>query len=101
METFLVEHYRPGADQRALRRAVRALRAAAVEMSAEGCAIRHLRSAIVPDDDGFLSFFEAASEELVRDAHTRARVECERISRTVSTNGDYDEPKEESCAEPH
>lgn len=101
METFLVEHYRPGADQRALRRAIRALRAAAVEMSGEGRAIRHLRSAIVPDDEGFLSFFEAASEELVRDAHDRARVKYERISRALSTDDDQDEPKEESCAEPH
>ncbi len=75
MKTYLVEHYQPGLDVEALKRAAGRVRAAAV-----GSDVRYLCSTIVPTDEGFLSVFEAASENAVREAYGRAGVTFERIS---------------------
>lgn len=83
-QTYLVEHYRPGLEVKELRRSVSRLRDSAREMEREGKAVRCLRSTIVPGDESFLCVFEAASEELVREAYARAGTGFERISRAIA-----------------
>jgi hypothetical protein len=82
--TYLVEGYRPGSPVEALKWAAERLRAAAEEMSREGKPVRYLRSTIVPTDESCLFLVEAASEDLVREAHARAGVRFERISTAIS-----------------
>jgi hypothetical protein len=87
VETYLVEHYRPGLTVEELRHTAARVRTAAGAMEHEGTAVRYLRTAIVPTDEAFLSVFEAESEEDVRRAYTRAGVVFERISLVI---GDAD-----------
>ncbi len=86
-ETYLVEHYRPGLPLEDLRRAAGVIRAAVSAMEREGSPVRYLRSTIVPQDEAFLSVFQAASEELVREAYERAGVCFDRISRAIAADG--------------
>ena len=95
---FLVEHYRPGLSSDRLAAAVSDVRAAAAALAAEGRPLAYLRSAIVPDDEAYLSFFRASSKADVRAAYDRACVRFERISEVVPTEP---EPQEETCAESH
>jgi hypothetical protein len=78
VQTYLVEHYHPGYDADALKRAAARVRAAAEAV--DGARVRHLRSTIVPTDEAFLSVFEAASDGAVREAYLRAGLSFERIS---------------------
>lgn len=80
METYLVEHYRPGHGVEQLRDAAELVQAAALALQTEGRAVQHLRTTIVPGDEAFLSLFEAGSEAAVREAYARAGVAFERIS---------------------
>ena len=82
--TFLVEHYRRGETVDGVRRALARVRDAVAAMESAGKPIRHLRAAIVPDDEAYLCVFDADSEELVREAYTRAGVPFERISRAIA-----------------
>lgn len=84
MQTYLVEHYRPGLDPDGLRQAAALVRAAAAALEREGSSLRYLRSTIVPTDEAFLTIFEAASEGAVRDAYARADLPFERISIAIS-----------------
>ena len=84
MQTYLVEHYRPGHGVEQLRDAAELVQAAALALQTEGRAVQHLRTTIVPGDEAFLSVFEADSESAVRDTYTRAGVLFERISPAVS-----------------
>ncbi len=79
-QTYLVEHYRPGALPEELRHGAAEVRAAVDELEREGIAVRYLNATIVPTDESFLCVLESASEELVREAYTRAGVAFERIS---------------------
>jgi len=80
MQTYLVEHYRPGMNAEALQESAALIRAAAAALEREGSPVHYLRSTIVPTDEAFLSVFEAASESAVREAYARAGVPFERIS---------------------
>jgi hypothetical protein len=84
VETYLVEHYRPGFGTDALQQAAGLVRAAATALEREGRALHYLRSTIVPTDESFLSVFEAGSEGVVREAYARAGVPFERITRALS-----------------
>jgi muconolactone delta-isomerase len=84
METYLVEHYRPGSGPAELQGAAERVRAAASALAIEGGKLRYLRSTIVPGDEAFLSIFEADSESAIRDAYARAGVAFERISRALA-----------------
>jgi Protein of unknown function (DUF4242) len=53
-------------------------------MEREGKEVRYLRSTIVPVDESFTCVFEAATEELVREAYARAGIPFERISRAIA-----------------
>jgi len=83
MQTYLVEHYRPGLDEEGLRRTVASVRTAALALESEGGRVHYVRSTIVPNDEAFLSVFEAASESVVREAYGRAGATFERISRAI------------------
>ena len=79
-QSYLVEHYRPGLSAAELERAARRVRDAIGELQREGEPVRFLHSTIVAADESLLCVVEAASEELVRAAYTRANVPYERIS---------------------
>jgi hypothetical protein len=83
VQTFLVEHYRPGLTAADLRHAARTIRAATLALEGEGSPVHYVRSTIVPGDEAFLSVFEAESEEAVRRAYARAGVPFERISLAI------------------
>jgi hypothetical protein len=83
METYLVEHYRPGLDADSLRRAVAVIRKSASAVESEGGALHYVRSTIVPGDEAFISIFEASSEALVHEAYARAQLSFDRISRAI------------------
>ena len=82
--TYLVEHYRPGAQLDALEEAAARLGVAAAAMAREGKAVSHVQATIVPHDEALLCVLVAVSEELVRELYARADVPCERISAAVS-----------------
>jgi hypothetical protein len=86
-QTFLVENYHPGLGAEELRRIVSHIRDAVAEMNQDGKAIRHRCSAVVSADESFLCVIEAASEELTREAYTRAGIHFERISPALLEEG--------------
>lgn len=86
METYFVEHYQPGVDAAGLRRAALRLRYAAAALGGEAGGLRYVRSTIVPEDEAFFSLLEARSERLVREAHARAGVPFERITRAIDAD---------------
>ena len=86
-QTYLVENYHPGLGADELRQIVSSVRDAVAEMNQDGKAIRYLLSTIVPDDESFLCVIEAASEELAREAYTRAGIPFERISPALLEEG--------------
>ena len=79
-QTYLVEHYRPGASADGLKRWAALVRETAAEMEQQGRPVRYLRSTIVPADESLLCVLEAASEELVRELYASARIPFERLS---------------------
>jgi hypothetical protein len=82
-ETFLVEHYRPGLTAEELGAWAVKVRDTTGEMEREGKPVRYLRSTVVPTDESLLCTFEAASEQLVRDAYARAGIPFERITAVI------------------
>jgi hypothetical protein len=86
LETFLVEHYRPGLDTTELWTAVAAIRQATATRR-ERHAVRYLRSTVVPADEAFISVFEADSEQSVRDAYASAGLSFDRISKALEDDG--------------
>jgi Protein of unknown function (DUF4242) len=78
--TYLVEHYRPDLQGEELARFAARARSAVRALEREGKPLRFVRSVIVPGDESCLCVVEAASEQLVREAYTRAGIPFERIS---------------------
>ena len=87
LQTYLVEHYRPGSQVEELSRHAACVRRAMADLELEGKPLRLLRSTIVPADESFLCVVEAASEQLVREAYARAGTPFERITVAVSDEG--------------
>jgi Protein of unknown function (DUF4242) len=77
---YLVDHYRPGLGEEGLRTSALRVRDAATAMERAGKPVSHIRTTLVPADESFFCVFDAASEELVREAYARAGMEFERIS---------------------
>jgi hypothetical protein len=75
-----VESYHSGLRAEELQKMVSRIREAISEMSADGKAIRHVSSMIVPTDESFLCLIDAASEQYVRVAYERAGFSYQRIS---------------------
>jgi alkanesulfonate monooxygenase SsuD/methylene tetrahydromethanopterin reductase-like flavin-dependent oxidoreductase (luciferase family) len=84
-ETYLVEHYRPGASLDDLNSAVRDVRLAAASMARRSPSrtVRCVHCTIVPSDEALLALFEATSEQLVRDVYAHAGIPFERITGAV------------------
>jgi hypothetical protein len=82
-ETFLVEHYRPGLTADELGALAAQIRDTTGEMEREGEPVRYLRATIVPSDESLLCVLEATSEQLVREAYTRAGIPFERITAVI------------------
>ena len=82
-DTYLVEHYRPGASLDDLNGAVRDVRLASAEMARRSRPVRCVHCTIVPSDEALLALFEATSEELVRELYAHAGIQFERITGAV------------------
>lgn len=82
-ETHLVEHYRPGLSAAELGAWAARVRDTTSEMEREGKAVRYLQATIVPTDESLLCVLEAASEDLVREAYSRAEIPFERITAVI------------------
>jgi hypothetical protein len=89
LQTYLVEHYRPGLDAASLARAASAIRDVAAAVERAGARLHYVGTTIVPDDEAFISLFEAASEDDVREAYAGARLSFDRISKVI------DEPRQQ------
>ena len=87
-ETFLVEHYRPGASLDNLNCAARDVRLAASEMARRSRSVLCVDFMIVPSDEALLALFEATSEELVRELYANAGIPFERITGAVWLGAD-------------
>ena len=70
-ETFLVEHYRPGATVAELSEWAIRVRDVAAEMARDGRSVRYVRSTIVPGDESMLCLLEAADDVLIPDGQRR------------------------------
>ena len=79
-QTFMVEYYRPGLDGDEMRHMAERIRDAVIALARAGKPIRHINSAVVPEDNYFQATFEATSAGLVHEAHERAGISFERIS---------------------
>lgn len=79
-QTYLVEHYRPGATATDLERVASRVRAAFEELELEGQAARFRHATVVAIDESLFCVVEASSEELVRLAYHRANETFERMS---------------------
>jgi hypothetical protein len=86
---YLVEHYAPGFTVDGLGCWAARVRETAVAMGSEGRAVRYLRSTIVPADEALLCFFEAGSEELVREVYARSGVPFERLSVAIADENEW------------
>lgn len=87
-ETYLVEHYRPGASLDDLNSAVRDVRRAAAEVSGRRRSVRCIHCTIVPSDEALLAVFDATSQELVRDVYANAGIPFARITVAVRLPGE-------------
>jgi hypothetical protein len=84
MPSYLVEGYLPRSRAAELVEAVARVREAAEGLSAEGVAVRHVRSSFLPDDELFLHLLEAPSAEAAGEATKRAGIALDRIVEAVS-----------------
>lgn len=81
--TYLIEHYRAGAEVEELRRSATRLRDTVAQMEREGTQIGYLSATIVPADDYFAAVLEAPSDQFAREAFARAGIPFERISPAI------------------
>jgi hypothetical protein len=84
MPSYLVDGYLPRSRSGELAGLIARLRAAAEELTAEGTAVRHVRSSFLPADELFLHLIEAESAEAAGEASRRAGIAPERIVEAVS-----------------
>jgi hypothetical protein len=84
LQTYLVEHYRPGFTAEGLQEWAALVRAAAVGIAREGEPVRYLRSTVVPGDESLLCLLEAPSDDLVRAVYARAGIPFERLTAVIT-----------------
>jgi hypothetical protein len=80
MRHFVVEVYLSRVPREGFHASVARARRAAVELSGEGLAVRHLRSAYAADDETCFHFFDASSADIVAEASSRAGLDHDRIA---------------------
>jgi hypothetical protein len=79
MAVYMVDRHLPGITPEQLGGAQRAAIAAGERMTADGKAVRYLRSTFLPDEARCLCLFEAAARELVQEANETAGLPFTRI----------------------
>ena len=84
--TYLVEHYRAGADVEELRHSAARVGAAVAAMEREGVHVRQLSSTIVGGDSYLASVLEAPDEGVAREAFRRAGISFERVSPAIAVS---------------
>ncbi len=85
MSQYLVELYQPRLGPVELAEGAERAREAALELTAEGTAVRYLRTVFVPEDEVCFYLYEAESAEAVGRACRRAGLPVERVLEAVST----------------
>jgi hypothetical protein len=83
MTTYMVERYLPGVSAQEVLAAAGRAKETTDRMSAEGVAIRYLRSTYVPSEESCFCLFEGPSVELVKSANERAQIPFDRILEAV------------------
>jgi hypothetical protein len=83
MRTFLVERYWPGIDEDGTWSIVAALEARAREMSANGSAVRHVGSILMPADEVVFSLISAPDEAAIRALNEGANAPLDRIATAI------------------
>jgi len=79
VQRYLVEVYVPRSRMQDARAAGAVARAAVAQLAREGRALRYVRATYIPTDETCFHLFEAASEEIVREACRRAALDSLRI----------------------
>lgn len=79
MGVYLVERNLPGISMEELAAAQKKAIQAGKELTAEGQAVRYIRSAFVPGENRCMCLFEAPNPENVRIANERAQIPFTRI----------------------
>lgn len=82
--TFLVERYWPDVNEATVRAVVASLEQAASAMTAEGTAVTHILSILMPDDQVVFSLIQAADETVARQLNARAEVPLDRIAAAIA-----------------
>ncbi|HEY2916147.1 MAG TPA: hypothetical protein VGI98_02925 [Candidatus Limnocylindrales bacterium] len=80
---FLVERYWPGIDEPGARAVVSSMEATARTMQAEGTAVEHVGSILMPADQVVFSLVTAADEAAVRALNARADAPVDRIAAAI------------------
>jgi hypothetical protein len=80
LQTYLLEHYRPGSTAADLEEVASRVRAAFAGLEREGQPARFRHATVVAIDESLFCVVEAASEDFVRLAYDRADEKFERIS---------------------
>ena len=81
MPAYLVERYLPRSRAGDVAAEARRARDAAASLAGEGCAVRYLRTTVLPDDETCFHLFEADSLDVVSHLCRRAGLQHARIAR--------------------
>lgn len=79
MAQYMVERHLPGFPVEQLPVAASAAKQKSAEMTAEGTAVRYLRSTWIPDDEKLFCLFEGVSPEAIAEVQERAALPYDRI----------------------
>lgn len=79
MAVYLVERNMPGVTLDQLAAAQKRAIQSGLDLTAEGKAVRYIRSTFIPDEQKCMCLFEAPNAENVREANERAEIPFTRI----------------------
>jgi len=79
MAVYLVERNMPGVTTDQLAAAQKRAIKSGIDLTAEGRAVRYIRSTFIPDEQKCMCLFEAPNPENVREANERAEIPFTRI----------------------
>jgi hypothetical protein len=79
MAVYLVERNMPGVTMDQLAAAQKRAIKSGIDLTAEGKAVRYIRSTFIPDEQRCMCLFEAPNPENVREANERAEIPFTRI----------------------
>jgi len=79
MSVYLVERNMPGVTMDQLAAAQKRAIKSGIDLTAQGRAVRYIRSTFIPDEHKCMCLFEAPNSENVREANERAEIPFTRI----------------------